>query len=115
MRIPVYARRANPAYDRPILKKSLAYVTEQVESGRAAWVNPLDPAKGIKCREVLYFGEREVRVETVDLGEFPISDRTLNLKFIGPKNPLTRFISNLGPNCPWDWSLEPIQSETIPA
>jgi len=102
----VFARRADPSKDRPILRKSLNYVTEQVESGRAIWVDPLDPAKGVKCRDMLYFGEREIPVETADLSE--LTDKRLGLKFLGPKNPLPRFISNLGPSCTWDWSSEPI-------
>lgn len=104
MRIAVFARRSNPERDRPILHKSLKYVTEEVKSGRATWVDPLDPAKGILCLEMLYFGERKVPVETASLAD--LSDRILGLKFVGPKNPLPRFQSNLGPECPWDWSEE---------
>lgn len=58
MRIPVFARRANPCVDRPILRKSESYANEQIQWGRATWVDPEDPRKGIICREVLYFGER---------------------------------------------------------
>lgn len=116
MRIPVFARRANPAFDRPILKKSLNYVTEQVESGRATWVDPLDPAKGILCREVLYFGERAIPVETVSVCDIPLSDKAMGLKFIPPKmaqNPtLPRVQSeNLLAACErWDWSTELISA-----
>jgi len=102
----VFARRANPCVDRPILRKSLKYVTEQVESGRATWVDPDDPAQGVLCRETLYFGEREIPVETVTLDSGDLTDRRLGLKFVGPANPLPHFVSNLGPACPWDWSKE---------
>jgi hypothetical protein len=58
MRIPVFARGSNPAIDRRIQKKSLSYATGEVEAGRADWVDPADPAKGIICREFLYSGQR---------------------------------------------------------
>jgi len=58
MRIPVFARRANPAVDRPILRKSRVYVEGEVAAGRANWVDSDDPAQGIICRELLYFGPR---------------------------------------------------------
>lgn len=108
MRFPVFARRADPSKDSPILRKSLKYVSEQVESGLAVWVDPLDPAKGIQCREMLYFGEREIPVATANLHD--LSDRILGLKFLGPKNPLPHFQSNLGPACPWDWTQESISA-----
>ncbi len=41
-------------------------------------------------------------------GEIP------GLRFVGPKNPLPRFISAVGPDSGWDWSQEP-QREAIPA
>lgn len=58
MRIPVFAQRANPVVDRPILKKSEGYAREQVLSGRAVWIDASKPRKGIICREILFFGER---------------------------------------------------------
>jgi hypothetical protein len=58
MRIPVFARRANPSVDRPILRKSESYAKDQIERGRAVWVDPDDPRQGIICREILFFGER---------------------------------------------------------
>lgn len=100
----MFSRRSDPAKARPILRKSLNYVTEQVESGRATWVDPSDPAKGIVCRELLHFGNREIPVETV--GPESLTDQMMGLKFVGPRNPLPHFTSNLGPNCPWDWSQE---------
>lgn len=66
MRIPVFARGSNPAVDRAILRKSESYCNQQVDSGRADWIDDNDHAKGIVCRELLYFGPREIRVETVD-------------------------------------------------
>lgn len=87
MRIPVFARRANPSIDRPILKKSFSYVTDQVNAGRADWIDRLKPQRGIICREMLYFGERHEFVETIapikivgwGSGEIP------GLRFVGPK------------------------------
>ena len=66
MRIPVFARRANPAIDRPILRKSRFYAEQQVREGRADWVDENDPRKGIVCRELLHFGPRKVEVETAN-------------------------------------------------
>lgn len=57
MRIPVFARGSNPAIDRRLVTKSLAYATEEVECGRADWVNPQDHSQGILCRAFLYSGE----------------------------------------------------------
>ncbi len=67
MRIPVFARGSNPAIDRPILRKSESYANQQVDSGRADWIDDNDHSRGIVCRELLYFGPREVRVEPADL------------------------------------------------
>lgn len=67
MRIPVFARGANPSIDRPILRKSESYCRLQVDEGRAFWLDPADHAKGIVCRELLYFGPREIRMEPADL------------------------------------------------
>jgi hypothetical protein len=60
MRVSVFSRGSNPAIDRPIQRKSLAYATEQVAIGMADWVDSLNHAKGILCREFLYSGERLV-------------------------------------------------------
>jgi hypothetical protein len=62
MRFPVFARRANPSVEKPILHKSKTYVFEQVASGRADWVDPSQPKRGIIARETLYFGPRELRI-----------------------------------------------------
>ena len=63
MRFPVFARGANPRVDAPILRKSKTYVEQAVNDGRADWVDPADHKKGIVCREILYFGEREPKPE----------------------------------------------------
>ena len=55
MKFPVFARRSNPAVDRPILRKSRAYVEEQVNRGAAFWVDSCDPRKGIMARDMLHF------------------------------------------------------------
>lgn len=108
MRIPVFAKRANPSVERPILKKSLSYATEQVAAGRAAWVDPTAPRKGIVCMEMLYFGERKFAPEenTGAGGYQP------GLKFVPPnmeKNPLIARVAifpifTAARN--WDWSVE---------
>lgn len=86
MRIPVFARRSNPSVDRPFLKKSLFYVTEQVNAGRADWVDPARPEKGIICRELLYFGEPAQRVETVAISKLGFTTGEIpGLRWVGPK------------------------------
>lgn len=113
MRIPVFARRSNPAVDRPILRKSLKYVTEQIESGRANWVDPSDPAKGIVCREMLYFGEREIPVETVSCGTLPVE--LPGIKFVPPLSYRQTHPSPAGIRENWDWNLEPLPTEPLHA
>ncbi len=54
MRIPVFARGANPRIDRPNQRKSLNYGLEEVAAGRADWIDPSDPLQGIWCRAILY-------------------------------------------------------------
>jgi len=57
MRVRVFSRGSNPAIDRPLVHKSLSYAAEEVESGRADWVNPDDHTQGILCRAFLYSGQ----------------------------------------------------------
>lgn len=57
MRIPVFARGSNPAIDRPNQRKSESYGQEEVDAGRADWIDPDDHAEGILCRAFLYSGE----------------------------------------------------------
>jgi hypothetical protein len=112
MRIPVFARRANPAIDPPILRKSRFYAEQQVAEGRADWIDYNDPRKGIMCRELLHFGTRETPKEGTtgnldfDWAELP------GIKFVPPKmeqNPtLPRLeVASLTESAPrWDWSCE---------
>jgi len=103
MRIPVFARRANPRVDRPILKKSHTYAASQVEAGLADWIDPTDLRKGIVCREMLN-RERPPQFEP-ETGTCS-SDRALGVKFIGPPNPIPHFRSDLGRGGGWDWSID---------
>jgi hypothetical protein len=111
MRIPVFARGANPRVDRPILRKSKRYTDDQVAAGRADYIDPLEPAKGIICRELIYFGPRTVieppaTTTSVSMAELP------GLKFVPPqteKNPTLQRIhvdNILIAAISWDWSLE---------
>lgn len=108
MRFPVFARRADPRLDAPILHKKLKYVTEEVKSGRADWVDPSEPRKGIVCREMLYFGPRQVQVETVEVA--CLSDKAMGLKVIpakmekNPTLPRVQFEPLLNAAQNWDWS-----------
>ena len=74
MRISVFSRGANPRIDRPILRKSLSYATEQVENLLADWVDPGDPGQGIIAREFLPSSKHLVEtadVASVDWAEIP--------------------------------------------
>ena len=110
MRIPVFARRANPSADRPILRKSISYASLQVDSGKADWIDRAHPEKGIICREMLYFGRRALPVETVEVSVD--AGFVFGLKYVPPmmeKNPtLPRVqidpLQIAVPN--WDWSQE---------
>ena len=53
MRIPVFARRSNPAVDRPIIRKSLSYAETQIADRLADWVDVNDKRQGIVAREYL--------------------------------------------------------------
>ena len=53
MRIPVFARRSNPAIDRPIIRKSVSYAEAQVSDRLADWVDVNDKRRGIIAREYL--------------------------------------------------------------
>jgi hypothetical protein len=57
MRIPVFARGSNPAIDQPNQRKSVSYAADEVEAGRADWVNWQDHSQGILCRAFLYSGQ----------------------------------------------------------
>lgn len=109
MRIPVFARRANPSVDRPILRKSEFYAVEEVLRGRADWIDPENHRRGIICREMLYFGPRTtpIEVETVTVSRLP--GEIPGLRFIPAKmekNPtLPRLIlgSLQSSAQSWDW------------
>lgn len=70
MRFPVFARRTSPSTAKPILRKSMKYLEEQVDSGVADWIDRADPRQGIVAREMLHFGERALPVETVNVSKF---------------------------------------------
>jgi hypothetical protein len=112
MRIPVFARRTNPSVDQPILRKKIGYAKAEVAAFRAAWVDPLDPRKGIICREMIT-SERKLQPEPdSDSGQY-IGAEIPGLRFEPPKNAehnplLTRvLIENLfTAEKQWDWSHE---------
>lgn len=105
MRFPVFARRANPSVDPPILRKSKSYVEQQVAEGRADWVDPADPHKGILCRELLYFGERELKAEPADLSVFsPIE--LPGIRYVPPDTDPKAY-SAQNARLGWNWGLEP--------
>lgn len=82
MRIPVFARGSNPAIDRPNQRKSLTYGQVEVDAGRADWIDPTDPSKGIVCRAFLYSGETLKPVEPEKL--FKLCRKALPSAEVGP-------------------------------
>lgn len=89
MKLRVFGRRANPAVDSHIMRKSLSYCEAQVAQHLADWIDPLDQKKGIIARERLYFGERLTPVETVKISRAILPALEPNAhKFLGPKTDL---------------------------
>lgn len=108
MRIPVFARRANPAVDRPIQRKSKFYADGEVAAGRADYIDPANPVKGIICRELLYFGERKLQAEPDDCpNAFRANGELRGVKFIPPPNdPRLAILAAI--RAGWDWSVEQV-------
>ena len=50
MAIPIFSHQANPAVDRPLLRKKRAYVEELVESGRAHYLDADNKFLGVVLR-----------------------------------------------------------------
>lgn len=103
----MFARGANPAVDRPILRKSKSYAELQVLEGRVDWIDPLDPARGVICRELLYFGARAIPVETIDVRRLEFAELP-GVRFVYPRetNPAIAAVRvetfmAAAPN--WDW------------
>jgi hypothetical protein len=118
MRIPVFARRTNPSIDPPIVRKNLNYAKEEVAALRADWVNPLDPSRGILCREMIR-SERRFQSEPEGMdpdGTTYIGAEIPGLRWVPPvreRNPLitrllTQSVRDAAPS--WDWSQEPISA-----
>lgn len=109
MRIPVFARRANPSVDRPIVRKNLAYAETQVGEGLADWVDPCDPSKGIVAREYLPSGKvlvpdsADFQALTLPRAELP------GVKYVPPSSDPRPRMSTVREG--WDWSIEPIVAE----
>lgn len=98
MRIPVFARRSNPAIDKPILRKNLSYGEEQVRFGVAEWVDPLDPSKGIVALEMLLSGRSFVRVETVSISKAllpPLEPNGCKVVGVEPTSPVIRWMTQI--------------------
>lgn len=106
MRIPVFARGSNPRFDRPILRKSESYATQQVDEFRADWIDPGDHAKGIVCRGSLYFGppKFEETQNSYALVEIP------GVFFVPPPTDTRPRLAAV--RAAWDWTRE---SDFLPA
>ena len=110
MRIPVFARGSNPAVDRPILRKSESYCNLQVEEGRADWLDPDDHAKGMICRELIYFGEREIPLEPGDVSRLESAELPgVRFVYSRDRNPAiaaVRVEPFLAAARQWDWTAQ---------
>jgi hypothetical protein len=108
MRFPVFARRANPAIDLPIVRKKSTYLELQVREGLADWVDPCDPAKGIIAREYLPSGKAQapdpVAVESLNMprAELP------GVRYVPPASDPRPRISSV--RAGWDWSFESLNA-----
>lgn len=125
MKISVYPRGANPLVDRHIQRKSLHFCTEQVEVyGAADWIDPLDHAKGIVCRDRLFFGEKIERILDATPAEVEKLTRGNlrsalppaeigNCKFVGPASERNETFARIQvdnvliASRSWDWTMEP--------
>ncbi len=109
MRIPVFARGANPAIDRPILRKSVTYCDLQVVEGRADYIDFTDKSRGIICRELLYFGPRAIPMEPVDLKSVDFAEipgvRFVYRREINPAIAAVRVHSFQASLPEWDFSV----------
>lgn len=123
MRIPVFARGANPRVDRFILKKNFNYCSEQVDTGRADWVDPHDARKGIIAREMLYFGERTSQPEPeYSFDPSFVNDELRGVIFADPHPARNRALLAMRwelsqktlagklERLPFTWNLDPIQA-----
>lgn len=104
MRIPVFARRTNPAIDKPILRKNIGYGEEQVRSGLADWVSSGDHSKGIIAREMLRSGKCFLPVETVSVSTALPRVELPGLKFQPPKDETKPSFAAIREG--WDWQTE---------
>jgi len=108
----VFARRANPSLDRPLVRKNLIYAETQVAEGLADWVDPCDPSKGIIAREYLPSGKALVpdpaAVESLTLPRVELP----GVKYVPPATDPRPRISTVRQG--WDWSIEARHSSAVP-
>ena len=100
MRFPVFSRGSNPSADRPILRKKLPYLADQVRAGLADPVDPGDLRKGIIARELLRFGTKPQPepVYSFSPAELP------GLRFVPPPNTARPSMASI--RAGWDWSVD---------
>ena len=102
----MYPRRGDPAVDRPILRKSKAYIDQQVAAGLAEYVDQRDPRKGIICREMLFFGSRPLPDSPARPDYFPAE--LPGLRFQQP--PTSTLPSMAAIRARWDWTAQPMMA-----
>jgi len=103
MRIPVFARRANPRFDKPILRKNISYGEQQVLSGLAEWVDYFDHSQGIIALEMLPSGKV---LETISIESTALPRAELpGLRFQPPKDDAKPTMGAIREG--WDWQHEP--------
>ena len=107
MKFPVFARRSNPAVDRPILRKSKSYVEEQVGRGVAEWVDETNPKRGIICCEMLASGKvlETVSAENTDW-QWKANGELRGVKVVPPSTSPEPSMAAI--RARWDWSTEQV-------
>ena len=83
MRYPIF----RPAIEQPICRKSKAYVTEAVESGRADWIDSSKKHLGIMLRARMLFA-RDAYQAAVNSGERSGFDTAWSIRQSGYAGPL---------------------------
>ena len=107
MRFPVFARRTNPSIDKPILRKKMKYLEDQVASGVADWVDSREPRRGIIAREMLHFGDRALPVATVEIStdyQWRLDGELRGVRFVSPTTTSKPSVAAIREG--WDWSKE---------
>lgn len=87
MRYPIFSSRSNPAIDRPILRKKLAYCEELAADRRGYWIDPNQKHLGIMLRAKL-LQTRDMYQSAVETPAGSGFDSAWSLRISGYAGPL---------------------------